>query len=47
MSNFIGWTDEQIEGLINDVYNGVISTSALPLDLYEAILDRIDRKSVV
>lgn len=42
MDNFIGWTDEQIEDLINRVYGGVVSREDLPIDLYEAILDRMD-----
>lgn len=42
MDNFLGWTDEQIEDLINRVYGGVVSKTALPMDLYENILERID-----
>ena len=42
MDNFLGWTDEQIEDLINRVYGGVVSSKALPMDLYESILERFD-----
>jgi SPP1 gp7 family putative phage head morphogenesis protein len=42
MENFLGWTDKQIEDLINSVYGGVISKKALPMDLYESILGRFD-----
>jgi SPP1 gp7 family putative phage head morphogenesis protein len=42
MDNFLGWTDKQIEDLINNVYNGVVSKQALPMDLYESILERMD-----
>ena len=42
MDNFLGWTDDQIEDLINRVYGGVVSPSALPMDLYETILERLD-----
>lgn len=42
MDNFLGWSDEQIEDLINRVYGGVVSKTALPMDLYENILERID-----
>lgn len=42
MNNFLGWTDKQIEDLINNVYNGVVSPTALPMDLYETILERMD-----
>lgn len=42
MENYLDWTDEQIEDLINRVYNGVVSKDNLPSDLYEAILDRLE-----
>lgn len=42
MENFLGWTDEQIEDLINRVYGGVVTVDALPVDLYEAILERME-----
>ncbi len=42
MDNFLGWTDEQIEDLINRVYKGVVTREALPIDLYEAILERFE-----
>ena len=42
MNNFLGWTDEQIEDLINRVYGGVVSRDNLPVDLYQSILDRME-----
>lgn len=42
MENFLGWTDEQIEDLINRVYGGIATRDALPLDLYEALLERFE-----
>lgn len=41
MDNFLNWTDEQIEKLINDVYNGVVTREALPESLYLAIVERL------
>lgn len=39
MSDFLNWTPEQIEALVNDVYGGVVTPTNLPRDLYEAILE--------
>lgn len=39
MSDFLNWTPEQIEDLVNDVYNGVVTPTNLPKGLYEAILE--------
>ena len=41
MENFIHWTDEQIEDLINRVYGGVVTVDNLPPELYNAILNRM------
>lgn len=41
MENFLGWTDKQIEKLVNDLYNGVVSREVLPENLYLAILERL------
>lgn len=41
MDNFIDWTDEEIEELINKVYGGVVTIDALPKPLYDAILDKM------
>lgn len=41
MNNYLGWTNEQIEDLINRVYGGVVNQSHLPEDLFEAVLTRL------
>jgi len=41
MDNFLNWTDERIEDLVNRVYNGVVSRDALPQDLYNAIVEKM------
>ncbi len=46
MSNFLNWTDEQIEDLINDVYEGKVTRKKLPKALYEAILLRLTQAVV-
>lgn len=40
-NKFIDYTDAQLENLINNVYQGSISPSVLPVDLYVVILDRL------
>lgn len=42
MENFLDWTDKQIEDLVNRVYNGDISKNNIPLDLYDAIVAKLD-----
>lgn len=39
MNDYVNWTPEQIEDLINDVYNGTVNRAALPRGLYEAIVE--------
>jgi len=41
MDNFINWSEEEIEKLINQVYGGVVTIDALPKPLYDAILDKM------
>lgn len=41
MASFIGWTNEQIEDLINDVYNGIVTTDNLPENLYAATINKL------
>ena len=43
MPNFLDYTDEQVEAIINNTYNGVISREALPVDLYEDIKRRLNK----
>ncbi|QHB38539.1 structural protein [Flavobacterium phage vB_FspM_lotta8-2] len=43
MPNFINYTDEQIEALINDVYKGVVTRDNLPVDLYKDIKRRLNK----
>jgi hypothetical protein len=42
MANFLGYTDEQIEALINAVYSGVVTRNNLPVNLYEEIKRRLN-----
>lgn len=42
MNNYLNWDDQKIEKLINDIYGGRVSKKALPMDLYEAILEKMD-----
>ena len=39
--NFLGWTEAQIEQLIDDVYKGVFSIKSLPPKLYDATLEKL------
>lgn len=41
MSNFAKYTNEDLERLINNIYSGSVSASRLPVDLYNAIVDRL------
>lgn len=43
MPNFINYTDEQIEALVNDVYKGVVTRDNLPVDLYKDIKRRLNK----
>ena len=43
MKPFIDYTDEQLERLINSVYNGQVTPERLPDDLYKAITERLTR----
>jgi len=43
MSNFLNYSDQQIEALINDVYSGVVTRDNLPVDLYEDIKRRLNK----
>lgn len=40
--NFLNYTDQQIEDLVNNVYNGSISRDVLPFGLYETIRKRLN-----
>lgn len=42
MDNFLGWTAEQIEDLINRVYGGLATRDNLPPDLYAALLEKFE-----
>ncbi len=39
--NYLGWTDKEVERLINDVYKGVFSRKLLPPKLYDSTLKRL------
>lgn len=43
MPNFLNYSDQQIEALINDVYSGVVTRDNLPVDLYEDIKRRLNK----
>lgn len=42
MENFLGYSDKQIEALINSVYGGVVTRDNLPVELYEEIVRRLN-----
>ena len=43
MPNFLNYTDQQIEAVVNDVYNGVVTRENLPVDLYKDIQRRLNK----
>lgn len=46
MSNYLGWSNAQIEDLVNRVYGGVVTRKNLPKDLYLAIVARLEQAVV-
>lgn len=46
MDNFLEWTPEQIEDLINRVYGGIATRDNLPKDLHDALLAKFDEALV-
>lgn len=42
MSNYLGWSNAQIEDLVNRVYGGKVTRKNLPKDLYLAIVARLE-----